>query len=111
MKTTDKKAKDPFDVLIFEKGLRIKYLDIHKELDLFLVILNNGKVLKLHLSDYSRLKKASKTQLNNWKLINGGIGVEWHSLNEDLSVKGFIKDAALNSMLHNLLGNEEHALA
>lgn len=111
MKTTDKKSKDPFDVLIFEKGLRIKYLDIHKELDLFLVILNNGKVLKLHLSDYARLKKASKVQLNNWKLINNGIGVTWDKINEDLSIKGFIKDAALNTMLHNLLGHEENAVA
>ena len=103
MKTTDKtvnkKAKDPFDALIFEKGLRMKFIDIHKEVDLMLVVLNNGKVLKLRLSDYPKLKKANKTQLNSWKLISGGIGVSWEVINEDLSVKGFIKDAALNTML------------
>ena len=110
-KIVDKKATDPCDKLIFDHGLRIKNLDIYKEMDLMLVVLNNSKVLKLHLSDYPRLKKANKKQLLQWQLIAGGIGVNWTALDEDLSVKGFIKDAAVNSMLNHLSGKEENAIA
>ena len=100
------KAKDPIDVLIFEKGLRIKNLVIDKELDLMVLILNTGKVLEGKISDYPKLKAASSDQLNSWKLISGGIGATWETLNEDLSMKGFIKAAAMKSILHDLLDNQ-----
>ena len=95
-------AKDPLDILIFEKGLRIKSVIIDKDLDLLGIILNNGKILESKLSDYPRLSNASKTQLNSWRLINNGIGISWSELDEDLSVKGFIKTVALNEMLEHL---------
>ncbi|MEO8149575.1 MAG: DUF2442 domain-containing protein [Bacteroidia bacterium] len=110
-KNSDKKSSDPFDKLIFEKGLRIKNLVIDKELDLMIVVLNNSKVLRLNISDFPKLKKAGKNQLNDWKLENKGVAVSWESLNEDLSVKGFIKSAALNAALHTLEGNSESAFA
>jgi hypothetical protein len=95
-------AKDPIDILIFEKGLRIKKLIIDKELDLLGVILNNGKILEDCLSAYPRLKDASQYELENWQLIGKGIGVTWESLNEDLSVKGFIQSVALKQMIEHL---------
>lgn len=77
MNTSDNKyeninAKDPIDILIFEKGLRIKNVVIDKELDLIGVILNNG------------------------------IGIRWEDLDEDLSAKGFIHSAAINDMIEHL---------
>jgi len=105
----DIKAKDPFDILIFEKGLRIKKLVIDKTLDLLVLILNNGKLIQSKISYYPKLNDASPDQLNKWSLISKGIGIHWEELDEDLSIKGFIKDAALNNALSKLQssGTEE----
>lgn len=99
---TNIRAKDPIDVLIFEKGLRIKKIIVDKELDLLAIILNNGKILESRISDYQKLKNAEESQLQNWQLIDQGVGVTWEELDEDLSVKGFIKTAAINEMLEHL---------
>ena len=105
----DIKAKDPFDILIFEKGLRIKKIIIDKSLDLLVLILNNGKLIQSKISCYPRLKTASSEQLNKWSLISKGIGIYWEELDEDLSIKGFIKNSALNNALSKLQssGTEE----
>ena len=95
-------SSDPIDRLIFEKGLRIKYVMPIKDLDLLLVVLNNRTVLKANISDYERLKKAKKEQLNKWELTGGGIGVHWSELDEDLSAKGFIKNALERDLIHRL---------
>ena len=96
------RAKDPIDVLILEKGLRIKSVIIDKELDLIGIILNNGKILESNLSEYPHLAEAEEEQLTKWKLISNGVGITWDELDEDLSVKGFIKTAAINVMLEHL---------
>lgn len=95
-------AKDPIDILIFEKGLRIKNVIIDRDLDLIGLILSNGKILESKLSSYPRLKNASEQELSNWELISKGIGISWESLNEDISVKGFIQSVAINEMLEHL---------
>jgi hypothetical protein len=100
----NKKATDPFEVLIFEKGLRIKNVVIDKKLGLMLILLSNGFVIKEMLSDYPALKKASLKSLNNWRLISGGIGISWEEINEDLSLKGFLKNGAIHEMLRLLEG-------
>lgn len=116
MSTSDKmnnRAKDPFDRLIFEQNLRAKQVVVDKDLDLMVVVFNNGHILKVRISDYPRLHKAGKKQLENWSFIGGGIGIRWEDLDEDLSIKGFIKTAALNDALRKLQGqdNDEKLLA
>ncbi len=101
-KKTDIRAKDPIDILIFEKGLRIKKVIIDKELDLIGIILNNGKILESKISHYPKLKNAPEQELENWQLISKGIGITWKNLDEDLSVKGFIHTVAINEMLEHL---------
>ena|ERR1051325_10798206 len=101
-KIVNKKAKDPFDILIFEKGVRARDLIIYKELDLMVLILNNGSIFQFRISDYPRLRNASEKELKNWKMLSGGTGFHWEKLNEDLSLKGFIKTAALNGALTRL---------
>jgi hypothetical protein len=96
------KSKDPLDILIFEKGLRIKNVIIDKELDLIGIILNTGKILETKISVYPRLKKATEPELQKWELIGNGVGVTWEALNEDLSVKGFIQTVAISDMLEHL---------
>ena len=101
-KRMDIRAKDPIDILVFEKGLRIKKAIIDKELDLIGIILNNGKILESKLSHYPKLKEATEQQLEKWQLISNGIGISWKDLDEDLSVKGFIHQVAINEMLEHL---------
>jgi len=103
-KIQNKRSKDPFDNLIFEKGLKIKSLWIDKELDMLVVVLSNGFLIKETLSAYPKLKSAFVKDLNNWKLISNGIGIHWKALDEDLSLKGFIKNSALHETLKLLEG-------
>ena len=103
-KIQNKRSSDPFDVLIHEKQLRIKNVLIDKELDLVIVVLNNGFIIKEALSDYSALRKATVKNLNDWRLISGGIGISWEKINEDLSLKGFLKNGALHETLRLLQG-------
>ena len=109
----NKRSNDSFDRLIFEQKLRVKTLVIDKDLDILLILFSTGNVLKARLSDYPKLKKATKKQLSDWRLIKGGIGIRWESLDEDLSIKGFIKTVALNQALRNLKGqgDDEEVLA
>lgn len=117
MSTSDniknKQSKDSFDRLIFDEKLRAKTLVIDKDLDILLILFSTGNILKARLSDYPKLKKATKKQLSDWRLIKGGVGIRWESLDEDLSIKGFIKTAALNQALRNLKGynDDEMVLA
>lgn len=91
----NKPATDPVDRLILEQGLRIKQLFFNKEVDRILVLLTNGNVLNLKLSQYERLQNATTDQLLHYSLIGNGIAVSWDELDEDLSLKGFIKQAAI----------------
>ncbi|MBD3627474.1 DUF2442 domain-containing protein [Cyclobacterium sp.] len=88
-KVVNKRASDPIDQLIFEKGLRMKSIWFDRELDLIIVLLNNKKLLKRPLSDFKRLFEAKEEQLN--RFVNNGIDIHWHDLDEDLSLRGFLK--------------------
>lgn len=98
----NKPSSDPLDKLIFEQGLRIKKLLFDTELDLLLVLLTNSRVLNLKLSSFAHLKDATPEQLAAYELEGGGIAVSWESLDEDLSIRGFIKQAALEETLYHL---------
>lgn len=110
-KIKGKRAVDPIDRIIFEEGLRIRHLLLDRALDLLVLVLSNGIVIKSKISDFPRLSKASEKQLGNWKLISEGVGIEWPDLNEDLSLKGFIRNEDMNLALRILKGNQENILA
>lgn len=107
----DKRSTDPLDRVIFERNLRIRHLLLDKEMDLLLLVLTNGAILKSRLSDFPKLKKATAKQLDDWRLIGGGVGIEWGGLDEDLSLKGFVKSAYVNRALRILEGREEGLFA
>lgn len=90
---------DPIEQMILREGLRISDVLPYKELDLLAIVLNSGDVLQARISDFKRLKKASAAQLKKWRFIGGGIGVHWEALDEDLSLRGFIRDAAQQEAL------------
>lgn len=98
----NKSSKDPLDRLIFEQDLGIKKLFFDRELDLILVLLTNGRVLNLKLSGFTRLRNATDSQLAAYELDDKGTAVSWELLDEDLSVRGFIKQAALEETLYHL---------
>jgi len=106
----DYPSKDPINILIFEKGLRIRTLFIEKELDLLLIILNNGNLIKSRISFFKKLSGASQDELLKWELRNDGLGIKWNGVDEDLSLYGFIKEAANNSKIDQLLNKSPFAV-
>jgi hypothetical protein len=89
---TFKNNYDTLEHIIFEGGLRIMAVHFHVDMDLMLVVLNNKRVMRRSISGSPRLGKATVDQLNNYLLITDGVGIHWPELDEDLSLKGFLKE-------------------
>jgi hypothetical protein len=83
---------DAIETLIYEEDLRIEAIDFHPELDVMLIILNTKAVLHQRISSYKALHNAKRELLMQYELIANGVGVHWDTLDEDLSLKGFLKD-------------------
>lgn len=94
---------DSIDRLIFEEGLRIQAIDVHKDLDLMLVILNTKAILRQKLSAYPKLKTADEEVILEYQLISDGIGIHWPQIDEDLSLKGFLQDELRAIVTKNFL--------
>lgn len=86
---------DAIDRLIYKDGLRIKALHFHQDLDLMLIVLNNGRVLQRTISFSQRLQRASSEQLNQYEFIGEGTGIHWPAVDEDLSLRGFLEEELL----------------
>jgi hypothetical protein len=93
---------DPIEAMILAEGVRIADVHPYKKLDLLVIVLNSGDVLQAYLSDFARLKKATETQLKDWRLIGGGLGIHWKAVEEDLSLRGFIRDSVQYEALRRL---------
>jgi hypothetical protein len=87
---------DTIEKLIYEEAIRIDAVDIHPELDVMLIILNTKAVLHQRLSSYKILSAASKENLQNYQLTGNGTGIHWPAIDEDLSLKGFLRDELLS---------------
>lgn len=87
---------DAIEKLIYEEGLRIEAVDFHQELDVMLIVLNTKAVLRQRISAYKNLKAGNKTTLLQYELTGKGTGIHWPLLDEDLSLKGFLRDELLN---------------
>lgn len=94
---------DAIETLIHEEGLRIEAIDFHPELDVMLILLNTKAVLRQRISIYKNLVDANNEALTQYELIANGIGVHWPLLDEDLSLKGFLKDE-----LRHIVTNENN---
>ena len=58
--------------------------------DLLYVLLRDGREIGVPLLWFPNLRKATKEQLNDWRLIGNGIGIHWENLDEDISVAGLL---------------------
>jgi hypothetical protein len=90
--STSPNKYDALESLIYNEGIFIQAIDIHKELDLMLVILNTKAVLRQKLSNFPTLEKATENQILNYEIVGKGTGVHWLDLDEDLSLKGFLRE-------------------
>lgn len=86
---------DAIDRLIYKDGLRIKAMHFHQDLDLMLIVLNNGSVLQRTLSFSQRLQQATPEQLSHYTFIGEGTGIHWPEVDEDLSLRGFLEEELL----------------
>ena len=87
---------DAVDKMIFDEGLRIRSVHVDQEFDLMLIILSNKKILKRKLGITARLKNANEAQLKNFTISRTGI--HWPELDEDLSLRSFLKEEMLNAI-------------
>jgi hypothetical protein len=86
---------DAIENLIFSENLRIEKLDINPKLDLMVIILSTGMVFSTKLSSFPLLKKGKMPELMKFELISNGTGIHWPDLDEDLSLKGLLRDELL----------------
>lgn len=54
------------------------------------VRLADGRELTVPMEWFPRLRAATASQLQQYRLIGGGIGIHWPDLDEDLSVEGLL---------------------
>lgn len=105
MNTSDNKY-DALESLIYQERIRIEAIDFHFDMDLFLIVLNTKVILCQKISSYPKLKNASREQLCAYELIGGGTGIHWPEVDEDLSLKGFLREE-----LKNIISGKNDALA
>ena len=55
------------------------------------VLLADGRTVSAPLAWFPRLLAATRKQRDDWKLIGGGIGIHWESIDEDISVASLLQ--------------------
>ncbi|WP_254431127.1 DUF2442 domain-containing protein [Magnetospirillum sp. LM-5] len=53
----------------------------------------DGRTISVPLAWYPRLLAASSSQREHWELADGGYGIHWPELDEDLSTEGLLRGA------------------
>jgi hypothetical protein len=54
------------------------------------VVLGDGREIAVPLVWFPRLQTATPEQRKEWRLIGGGIGIHWESVDEDISVESLL---------------------
>ena len=55
------------------------------------VVLADGREIAAPLVWFPRLQSATTQERKNWRLIGGGIGIHWESIDEDISVESLLR--------------------
>ena len=58
--------------------------------DTLRVTLSDGRELAVPSGWYPRLAHAKASELANWTIIDGGAGIHWPQLDEDISLSGLL---------------------
>ena len=54
------------------------------------IVLADGREISAPLAWFPRLLHATPAERSDWRLIGGGIGVHWPSVDEDISVESLL---------------------
>ncbi|MEO8757304.1 MAG: DUF2442 domain-containing protein [Devosia sp.] len=65
-------------------------VEIGFDAEMFRVTLEDGRELAVPIEWFPRLRKASLSQRQNWRLIGRGEGIHWPDIDEDISVLGLL---------------------
>jgi hypothetical protein len=68
-------------------------LDVQSTDDAISVSLRDDRVISVPLVWYPRLLDATTAQRINWKIADGGYGIHWPDIDEDLSAEGLLRGA------------------
>jgi hypothetical protein len=55
------------------------------------VTLQDGRMLRIPVKLFPRLRNATLPELSHWDWIGEGLGIEWPDLDEHLSIEGFLR--------------------
>lgn len=55
------------------------------------VVLADGREISVPMVWSPRLLRATPEQRRQWRLIGGGVGIHWESVDEDLSVESLLR--------------------
>lgn len=65
-------------------------VDVSFTSDSLRVTLADGREIGVPLEWFPLLCNATEEQRKNWRLIGGGIGIHWESVDEDISVESLL---------------------
>ncbi|MCY3840744.1 MAG: DUF2442 domain-containing protein [Gammaproteobacteria bacterium] len=65
-------------------------LDVKVSDDTLRVTLSDGRELAVPSGWYPRLAHAKASELDCWMIIDGGFGIHWPQLEEDISLSGLL---------------------
>ena len=74
--TPDVRVAEVLDVAVSEETLRVE--------------LSDGRTLSVPTGWYPRIAYATAEERGNWTIIDGGRGIHWPELDEDLSLQGLL---------------------
>ena len=72
----------------------LKVLDVAVSEEALSVKLSDGRTLSAPTGWYPRFAHATDRERRNWKIIDGGRGIHWGDLDEDLSLEGILAGRA-----------------
>jgi hypothetical protein len=81
------------DFLVKNKPFSVsaRAIDIRITKEDLTVFLEDGRIVSVPLEWFPRLRDASETELSEWEIIGGGIGIHWEKIDEDISVRGLLE--------------------
>ena len=66
-------------------------IDVSFSQDSLHFALADGREISAPLEWFPKLRDASKTDRNNWRLIGQGMGVHWPNIDEDIAVSSLMR--------------------
>ena len=92
---------DAIEKIIFDTNLRIQNVEVKPEVNKLLIFLNTKQLLALPLSLYKTLAETDNVSVQQFELIADGTGIHWPMLDEDLSLKGLLKETLQQLVTEN----------